>query len=86
MRFVFYFALECSPGWEAQQDADADAPTAHVVLCIIKKGVWSRGKRKKSGKLSLWHAFEHYTSPFAVFTLGNGASGGHLTGALHSSD
>jgi len=43
---------------------------------------------EERGEKVKWHVepFEHHTSPFAVFTLGEGASGGHMVGALHSSD
>jgi len=53
MRFVFYFALECSSGREAPQDADADALAAHVVA-VLKRG-WSdcRGERG-GGKVARW--------------------------------
>lgn len=63
LRFVFYFALECASGWEAQQDADA--LTAHVAAEDTAGG--------RGDEMSV----SHNTSPFAVFTLGTGASGGH---------
>lgn len=46
MRFVFYFALECAPGREAPQDADA--PAAHVVA-VCRERVGEIARERWSG-------------------------------------